>query len=157
MAVCCVLISTSFSQQISRSELKSNEWFSDNSDTIFDLLDIKLAIGESLILVARPIPTTYNDSLFGAQEYPYLKHYNFSNFVFRPNGHLTYYISEELSHYSLFIGTLPNKYWKLKRRNKLILFIGEKRLMTLTFKEKRKLIGKDNDYIVNTLTFVRSK
>jgi hypothetical protein len=155
-----ISLNYSYSQKLKRTELKNTEWFENNADTICDMFNINLKIGDSLVLFKRINKNLQENSiLFGKQEFAIFGHQSYSNFIFRPKSSLIYYLTTEDNPFHTIIGQMPLWKWKLKNRKELLFYQSGEYKMTLKL-VKRSVQDFYMDYSYQSsqkLIFVRVK
>jgi hypothetical protein len=147
-------------QNLSIKELKNSEWFEDNSDSMCEMYNINLKVGDTLELIQRIHRNLMIDSeLFGKQEVAILGHQSYANFIFKPKSSLRYYLTTKNHPKHMIVGRMPSWEWKHLRRNQLALYKSGHHEMTLTL-VKRGIIGfsMDGNYMMaQKMIFVRIK
>lgn len=156
----CLFFAVSLNaQKITKSELINTEWFTDNSDTLFDMYSINLNPGDTVQFIQRVnTDLMENSPLFRKQELATLTHSDYGNFEFEKD-QLVYYVSDKETAFQTIVGQMPIWTWKLKHKNELYLSkSGKFQVSLLLIKEEHKSVILDREAEeVTVLTFVRKK
>lgn len=157
---CSTTFHSSFAQKISKKDLKNTEWFEDNADTICEMFQITLKVGDTLELIKRLNKDLQHDSkLFGKQELAILGHRSYANFIFRPKSSLVYYLTTEDLSVHTIVGLMPFWKWKLTRREEITFYQAGKFQLTLRLVKRDQINFRmdNNNLTTEKLVFVRVK
>lgn len=153
---------SSFCQKtkISGIQLLETEWFVDNKDSIYEMFQMNLEIGDTINLTERINRNTEPDSpIFGQQEFEMLRHHNYANFEFDRKSSFQYFLTSKLLPHHAIVGRMPLWQWKIRHSNEIHLFQeGEFKLALLFIKKQEvKIVLNNKTEVVRILTLIRVK